>query len=59
MSFPKDRTGWTKPRAKRITGAEYDRIRAAAAARPDELEAIAEEFGLGLITIRNIAAKGR
>lgn len=54
MNFARgqSRSGWKKPRTKRIDARERDEIHAAIRAAPDQLEAIAERFGLGISTIR-------
>jgi hypothetical protein len=50
-----DRTGWKKPRTKRIDANERDAILAAIRADPYDLEGIAVRFGLGVSTIEKLA----
>lgn len=64
MTFQRkeNRTGWKKPRARRIDAKERDRLHEAIRAYPDDLEMIAKRFDLGLSTIKRhaeIALAGR
>lgn len=57
MTFPPadKRTGWKKPRTRRIDAKERDRLHEAIRAYPDDLEVIARRFGLGVSTVQKHA----
>lgn len=50
-----DRSGWKKPRTKRIDAREHDAIIAAIRASPGDLDAIAGRFNLSHSTIAKMA----
>ena len=58
MTFATDRSHWKKP-GPRITPKRHDALIAAIRAKPDDLEAVAAQFDLGLNVIRRYAGFAR
>lgn len=58
MSLPLDRTGWKKPGPK-ITARRREELIAAIRATPNDLEAIAVRFDLGMDVMRRYASFAR
>jgi hypothetical protein len=50
-----NRSGWKKPRTRRIDAEERDRLHAAIREASEDLEAIAQRFELGMSTVRKHA----
>lgn len=59
MAFPTDRRNWKVPRRRAIKADEYDAIMAAVKAEPGEVDAIAQRFGLSVVTVEKLAKRVR